>query len=98
VRSAFREAKVSYLQGFFENVGTLDGGTRSVRVPVWKEIAGEFIELLKELCVSSEILDGGRERVMIQVPIEDVMKVPLMSPLIKDGKYYLVRLVLFPAP
>jgi hypothetical protein len=96
VRSGSRGGKIAYMQGFFENVGRLDPESGSIQAPVVIDIATDFTEILEELGIPFEVLEKGPASITVGVPIDVAMKVPLLNPAIKNGKYYLVRSILRP--
>jgi hypothetical protein len=78
--------RIAFLQGFFESAGEVDASTMSIRATVLPSFVQDILQLLRELKVEATIVDIDPP--MIAVDVYDVARIPLLNPVIKDGKYY----------
>lgn len=65
--------------------------TRSLYAPVLSHIVWSVITLLEELNVRVTIVDSDSVTFIVAVRVEDALRIPLLQPAIRDGKYYRLR-------
>jgi hypothetical protein len=78
--------RIAFLQGFFESAGEVDGQTMSIRATVLPGLVQDILQLLRGLDVEAVIV--GMEPPTIAMDVYRAARIPLLSPIIKDGKYY----------
>ena len=89
IHSAPPGVKVSFLQGFFESAGEIDDSTMTLVAPVLPSLIEDILRLLIELDVKPALV--GIDPPTIALDLRVIKRVPLLSPVIKDGKYYDVQ-------
>jgi hypothetical protein len=78
--------RIAFLQGFFESAGEVDAQTMSMRATVLPELVQDILQLLGGLDIEAVIV--GTEPPVIAVDVNRAARIPLLNPVIKDGKYY----------
>jgi hypothetical protein len=86
IHETSRGFRIAFLQGFFESAGEVDVSTMSLRATVLPWHVQDILLLLRGLDV--EPADIGLDPPTISVDLSDVARVPLLNPVVKDGKYY----------
>ena len=89
IHSGSRGVKISFLQGFFESAGELDPVRRSMIAPVLPDYVEDIMRIFKDLNIQVSIVDA--DPVTISVSLKEAIKIPLLNPAIKNGKYYDLR-------
>lgn len=92
IHTAPKGVKISFLQGFFESAGEIDFPTMSLWAPVLPWIVDDIHKLLVELKVEHAVI--GADPPTLAVDLHEIKRIPLLSPIPKDGKYYEVMALL----
>jgi hypothetical protein len=92
IHTAPEGVRMSYLQGFFEAAGEIDDTTMTLVVPVLPLFIDDILRLLGELGVKPPVVDLDPPTLALDLRV--VKRIPLLSPMVKDGKYYDVQSVL----
>jgi len=86
IHTAPRSVRIAFLQGFFESAGEIDSATMSLWAPALPWIVDDILQLLRGLHVEPAIVDIDPPTLAID--LSEIKRIPLLSPIIKDGKYY----------
>lgn len=92
IHTAPEGVRISFLQGFFESAGEIDDSTMTLVAPVLPSFVEDILRLLVELGVRAAVV--GIDPPTIALDLRVVRTFPLLSPVIKDGKYYDVQAAL----
>ena len=89
IRTAPQNVRISYLQGFFEAAGEIDASTLTLVVPVLPCFIDDILRLLGGLGVKPAVADLDPPTLALDLHV--IKRIPLLSPMVKDGKYYDVK-------
>jgi hypothetical protein len=78
--------RIAFLQGFFESGGEVDASTMTLQATVLPWYVQDILRLLRELEVEPVIVDVDPPT--IAVGLREAARIPLLSPIVKNGKYY----------
>jgi hypothetical protein len=92
IHTSPQSVRISYLQGFFEAAGEIDASTMTLVVPVLPCFIGDILLMLVGLSVKPVVVDLDPPTLAFDLRV--VKRIPLLSPMVKDGMYYDVKSVL----
>jgi intein/homing endonuclease len=89
IHTAPQSVRIAYLQGFFESAGEIEASTMTLLVTVLPCFIDDILRLLSGLGVKPAVVD--LDPPTLALDLREIKRIPLLSPIIKDGKYYDVR-------
>ncbi|MDA4131791.1 MAG: hypothetical protein OK454_01520 [Thaumarchaeota archaeon] len=89
IHTAPQSVRLAFMQGFFESAGVIDANAGLLLAPVLPWLVDDILRVLNGLNIEPAIIDVDPPTLALDLRV--IKRIPLLSPVIKDGKYYKVR-------